>query len=364
MMDKKRRTLERFKTALIVLLTLSALVLALRSPLLQSAGLPFLFDQGLANSTSLTPQTGSLPTAAVPARLVVGTSVSRYGIQYDQEAADNLFDQTAPLLGEALGSAESSSTLSEHEWQALLTGQCLYFGYLSPIPLSVLSGWLTGDKANSSLVDSTRHIVLAAGTDGMLTLSYQGVDGGFYQCATSLDASLHLEPVVSSVDPNGAFFAFEADLPSVVDPYTLFTEEEVSALVYDSANPLSLSDGDQLTSLLSALAFSDQNQAPVNDGYTYVDGEDTPVCSKEALWSTTLPGRAGTPPNLGCPAQWKLRGSWLTQPPPLWPGRRGSIFSPLRRMPTKRTTIPSFLAIASMAALFTSMTTDGLRCLR
>lgn len=205
MMDKKRRTLERFKTALIVLLTLSALVLALRSPLLQSAGLPFLFDQGLANSTSLTPQTGSLPTAAVPARLVVGTSVSRYGIQYDQEAADNLFDQTAPLLGEALGSAESSSTLSEHEWQALLTGQCLYFGYLSPIPLSVLSGWLTGDKANSSLVDSTRHIVLAAGTDGMLTLSYQGVDGGFYQCATSLDASLHLEPVVSSVDPNGAF---------------------------------------------------------------------------------------------------------------------------------------------------------------
>lgn len=275
MMDKKRRTLERFKTALIVLLTLSALVLALRSPLLQSAGLPFLFDQGLANSTSLTPQTGSLPTAAVPARLVVGTSVSRYGIQYDQEAADNLFDQTAPLLGEALGSAESSSTLSEHEWQALLTGQCLYFGYLSPIPLSVLSGWLTGDKANSSLVDSTRHIVLAAGTDGMLTLSYQGVDGGFYQCATSLDASLHLEPVVSSVDPNGAFFAFEADLPSVVDPYTLFTEEEVSALVYDSANPLSLSDGDQLTSLLSALAFSDQNQAPVNDGYTYVDGEDT-----------------------------------------------------------------------------------------
>lgn len=33
-------------------------------------------------------------------------------------------------------------------------------------------------------------------------------------------------------------------------------------------------------------------------------------------------------------------------------------------VPTKRTTIPSFLAIASMAALFTSMTTDGLRCLR
>ncbi len=276
MTDKRRRTLERAKTALIVLLTLSALVLVFRSPLVQSAGLPSLFDQGLTDNVSAAPQAQALSSAAIPVRMAVGTALSRYGVQYDQDAVDALFDQTASLLGEALASADSPSGLGEAAWQQLLSGECIYFGYLSPIPLSVLSDQLTGGVSSSALAGSTRHIVLAAGGDGMLTLSYQGEDGGFYQCATALDASLHLEPIISSADPNGASFAFESStLPDVVDPYTLFIEEDVSALIYDSAVPLSLSDGGQVSALLAALAFSDQNQAPVNDGYTFVDGEDT-----------------------------------------------------------------------------------------
>lgn len=276
MMDKKRRTLERFKTALIILLTLSALVLAVRSPLVQNAGLPFLFNQGLSDNVSAGPQNQPLSAAAVPVRMAVGTSISRYGVQYDQDAVDALFERTASLLGEALSSAGPPSSLTESAWQALLSGKVVYFGYLSPIPLSVLTDWLTGGDAPSTLTSPARHIVLAAGSDGSLTLSYQGADGGFYQCVTNLDASLHLEPIITSVNPNSAFFAFESStLPDAVDPYTLFTEEEVSALVYDSVNPLSLSDGGQVSSLLAALSFSDQNQAPVSDGYTFVDGEDT-----------------------------------------------------------------------------------------
>lgn len=276
MTDKKRCILERAKTALIVLLTISALVLVFRSPLVQSAGLSSLFDQGLADNISAAPQAQAFSSAAVPVRMAVGTAMSRYGVQYDQDAADALFDQTASLLGEALASAGSPSRLSEDAWQQLLSEECVYFGYLSSVPLSLLSGWLSSGGTSSALTGSARHIVLAAGTDGMLTLSYQGTDGGFYQCTTALDATLHLEPIVGSVDPNGAFFAFESSsLPDVVDPYTLFTEEEVSALVYDSVTPLSLSDPSQVSSLLSALSFSDQNQATVNDGYTFVDGEDT-----------------------------------------------------------------------------------------
>ena len=269
-----RRRREAVKTALIVLLTLSALVLTYFSPLVQSSGLPNLFSQGLTDNASASYRPQALPAAAVPARMAVGTSVNLYGIQYDQTEVDALFDQSATLLGEALRGADEPAALSESQWQALLSGQCVYFGYLSPMPLSALCLWLTGGVGG--LTDSARHIILAPGPNGTLTLNYQGEEGGFFQCSTGLDADLHLEPILASVSPNSAFFAFESgELPDVVEPYTLFTDQELSPAVYDSASPLSLSDAQQVSALLTALSFSDQNQAPISGGMAFVDGEDT-----------------------------------------------------------------------------------------
>lgn len=277
MKDSRRRWLERGKTLLIVLLTLSAMLLIYFSPLVQSSGVQALFDGGLNDRTAQSLPPRALPAAAIPVQMAVGTTVGLYGVQYDQETVDALFDQAGPLLGEALANAGQPAALSEEEWQELLSGQCVYFSYLRPLPLSLLCRWLTGKAAPSALTASARRIILAAQGDGTLSLYYQaGDEGSYHRCSTTLDADLHLSPITEGVSPNSAAFAFEDEsLSGILTDYTLVTNEETSGQIYHSATPISLTDQGQLSQLLSALSFSDQNQASLSDVSIFVDGDDT-----------------------------------------------------------------------------------------
>jgi hypothetical protein len=275
MSDTLRRWLERGKSLLIIALTASALFLLYLSPLVQSSGLMDLISPSRTDASALS-SSDSLADAAVPVRMAVGTDLGLYGVQYDQAAVDELFASTGPLLGEALSSAGAPATLSQGQWQALLSGQYLYFDFTSPVPLASLCLWLNDRTAETSLDGSARSFLLVPDQDGTIVLCYRDGAEGYFRCATELDATLHLTPLTESVTPNNAFFAFDApSLSDAVSPLTLFTAQELRMPVYQCDGFVSSANGDALSQLLDALSFSDQNQTDVSSGFIYVDGEDT-----------------------------------------------------------------------------------------
>ena len=87
-------------------------------------------------------------TTARPLRMAAaiqrGGEVVHYGVQYNQEGTDALFQQAYSLLLEALSSAGQPQMVDEEAWQqALSTAPGIYFDWQGEVPLTVLSQWLS-----------------------------------------------------------------------------------------------------------------------------------------------------------------------------------------------------------------------------
>lgn len=337
MRHNERRWIELGKDLLIALLALSAAALLVASPLVQDSGLGGLLDKGTAQSAPGFGMAQSIPAAAVPIRMTVRTQAGLYGAQYDDEAVSALFDTAGPLLGEALcyagepeplgqamaGAGETrksvpaaqSLSADEGQWRALLASPHVYFCYAQPVPLSVLGSWLTPEESGSGLEGSARQILLTAFSNGTVALCWQDESGGFYLSGTGLDASLHLDHIVESVTPNNAYFAFDGGtLPAEVDPYTLFTGQDLYAPAYLSTDPVPISDSAQISRLLDALSFSDLNRAEGSDSAIYVDGDDTIRLHPNGMVRChTVQGRYGAGPGLqgAVESAWSLASAAL-----------------------------------------------------
>lgn len=269
-MKGKRRVLEGIKSLLILLLSVSAVYLLTMTPLVQDSGLlELLRPAPLSEQDSLSV---TLTAAAGPSRIAVSGGDSRYGLQYDQSAVDELFVRFGPLLGEALVSSAAPERITETQWQSYLLGKSIYFDFDGEIPLSALSRWLQAEQ-DCALDAAARRILLVEGAEDRVLLCYQGAaDGRFYACRTALLWSLHLEPEAGGVTGNGARFAFEdSDWARLLDPYTLITED-AALPVYAASVPLS--SADSRTALLEALDYTGRNHAPVSGGELYLDGSD------------------------------------------------------------------------------------------
>ena len=234
---RKRRWVERGKSVLIVLLTLSAVWLLSMTPLVQDSGLLDLFrpPQAAGSASAGSAQPGTV----LPARLVVCRDTGRCGLQYDDARVDELFASLGPLLGDALAAADQPWTITEAEWRSRLRGWGIYFDFDGGVPLAALSGWLGGGEA-CALSGCARRVLLASGEGDQVLLCWQDADTGlFYACATALSHSLHLDAATAGVTPNGALFAFEDPSLSHLDPYTLIAEGGGRGTRYAAANPLS-----------------------------------------------------------------------------------------------------------------------------
>ena len=269
--DKGRRALEWGKTALILLLMASAAALIARSPLIRGSGL----QPGQSAAQNAPDTQSTLPEAAIPVRMAAGSGKGIYGVQYDQDAVDGFFAQAGPLLGEVLSAAAAPEGIAEQRWIDLFDGKFLYFDYVGAMPLEVLGRWLKSGGTGPAV--SVRHIVLAPGAGDTLCLYFQDeADGAFYQSRTALSAQLHLNAALSGITPNGASFAFQDEgLRGILTMCTLLTDGEAQPEIYNCASPVPLTGSTQIDWLLSALNFSDQNQANVSGSLLYVEGENT-----------------------------------------------------------------------------------------
>ena len=270
-MFKNKRMVERVKSLLIVLLSCSAVYLAVRTQM--PVALHSLLPNRTAESGSQTTQE-SRTQAAQPLRMAVtlrgGAESLRYGVQYDQEAQDILFQQMYSLLVEGLSSAETPAAVDEASWrEALNTAPGIYFDWQEPLPFSVLMGWLSVE--NEQLTGSVRRLVLTA-QDGQAVVYYCGQGETYYRAVCPMVDVSRLSEAVAGVKDNGAQFAFEQETFDGLAPYTLLLGENLTPKIYQASNPLEQEDvQDQVRQTLdfsddSSVSYVTSNEQVIRNG--------------------------------------------------------------------------------------------------
>ena len=261
-MDKRTKVVERVKSLLIVLLACSAVFLASRTSLSRPLGDLFSpqSDSGGANVYQVPTQRLEMARPVAMAAAIPGEGrILRYGVQYDADSCDALFQQGASLLVEALSSADTPREISRQEWeQAMSTAPGLYFDFLGQLPLDVLASWLSAPDC--TLTGTARRMALAV-QDGQVVLCYYDTEKqSYYACTAGVVNPDHLAQAVSGLSGNGAFFAFEGEGYTSLAPDTLLLPEEPEAPLYQSANPLS-GESSSLSALLEDLYFPVESTA-------------------------------------------------------------------------------------------------------
>lgn len=250
-MSKKVRIIEGLKTLVIVGLTCSALWLIGESRMFQVAGV-----LGTNQHAAGTTGTQSVQTQSVlPVHMAVMSEGGCCGIQYGNENLSGMFDRMAPLLNEALSSAQEPREISQEDWrQALTSAPGVYFDFQG-IPLSVLAGWLSG-KENPVLAAHARHLLLAADGEGGVILAYRDEESGRYFASQARLVNLgHLRSAVAQTTPNGAVFACQAANYSVLAPWTIIGAQTPQPREYAVSNPLPTGEENRMSDLLNALSF-------------------------------------------------------------------------------------------------------------
>lgn len=234
----KKRLVERIKSLCIVLLSCSAILLVLRTQEVMLSTGEHLETYSLSDGQSAASDTGAVVRPVrMAATALRGSQVVRYGVQYDQESVDALFQQSYSLLVEALSSAGAPQAVDEAEWQrALSSAPGLYFDWQGEIPLAVLNAWLSVD--NPDLTGTVRRMVLTA-LEGQVLLYYWDESAGQGRvCSSDVISPSRLEEAVSLWKENGAHFAFELEEFTQLAPETMILSQPPEPVVYSAVNPL------------------------------------------------------------------------------------------------------------------------------
>ena len=283
---RRNRGIERLKSILIVVLSLSAVYLTFRA-LVQNevrSGSQGLLGSVLSlfqdqESTAPSNPTGSseLTAAARPVRIAVYDGVNRYAVQYNTAQIDKLFDSLGILLGEALTSAKAPGEITQQQWQAALQSPSVWFDFLGNIPLETLSAWTGGGSANHVLSGSARQIAVALDGQNVRLYYHNESDGLYYACETAVAYTGHMDELVSGYGGNGTFFVFELGEDSGytgLDPYVLISASTPTPPVYRASNPLSSLEESLISELQEALSFQTASY-PIPNGIRIREGQET-----------------------------------------------------------------------------------------
>ena len=272
---RRHSGLERLKSLLIVLLTLSALALTLRVLLFNE-----LAGQGprgwLDNLTSLFRQEQTASTgdpggsiqssaAAQPVRLSVSDGSERFAVQYDTAQTDQMFSSLGILLSEALSSAAAPSEVTEQAWRDALCAPGVWFDFLGDIPLEALCAWMVEGGSNPNLTAAARQVAVARDDGGGVSLYYHNVeDGLYYACRTAVAYEGHMDELVTGYGGSGASFVFELEEGGGydgLDPYVLLSAATPSPAVFRASTPLSGTDTNAVSALQESLSFQVSSDA-------------------------------------------------------------------------------------------------------
>lgn len=272
MSKQTEKWLERGKSLLIVALSCSAVLLML------GAGQSSAGNGGWLNRfQSLLPGGEKLESSAImltetvrPVRMAVTTELGRYGVQYDNEKLDELFEAVSPLLTESMAACGPAQKSGAGLWKAALESPGIYFDFLGEVPLSTLSA-----QGNGGLeYPSARRVILTAAR-GVARLWYWNVaDNAPYFCNLTDTLLEQLEELLDRYahEGGGSLFAYEREEYGALPDWQLITEQEYTPLVYQAANPLS---GELLNRVVQAAGFNPHSLYTVNGDRVVKDGTAT-----------------------------------------------------------------------------------------
>ncbi|MDR0293024.1 MAG: hypothetical protein LBH95_02590 [Oscillospiraceae bacterium] len=205
---------EHVKTALLVLLGLSALYLLGRTWIYDSsllAGravsnpiLAALFGVDRAEPEIWAPaRLDYAPSSVSPARCALMRGGMRTGAQYGEEAGQ-AYEAFRFMLAEAFGAAGEAAELRESEWREKLRRDSVYFEFSGRIPLSLLAAWLSADSPGDAVIEA---VGLSFTEEGGTELLWAEPDGTFY----GADVYVERGPWPELPELRPCAFAFEAD---------------------------------------------------------------------------------------------------------------------------------------------------------
>ena len=240
-----RKLKETLKSMLIAVLAVSALFLAYKSEVFSEFLSEAEFPHRLAvilgtgeqpgSQNGINADSGEYKVAAKPIVMAVMSDVgTRYAAKYDEAQLEDLYEKTANIIGEALGSARLPEVCSEQEWRNVLTQPGIYWDYKVELPISTLIKWLGMSTINENS-DYAERFAAVINEQGGVDIYYANSQG-YYKCGTAAAAD-SIGVVMQGFLPNGAYFAFESeDVGDMVEPYTLIVPGLTDKYVVEAAN--------------------------------------------------------------------------------------------------------------------------------
>ena len=257
-----KRTVNRLQNLALVVLSLTAVALLSRIPLLNGdwanqvqAFLTHSGDDAEGQDVSL--------SAALSSVHIVITGDSEYGryVQLYAPVDGPLFQQAGPLFQEALGSATEVGATADKTLQDALDTPGIYLDLTTELPLAVVAA-LLGEEP--SFQRPVRAMALTTEEESAVLYLYSS-DGPIFRYYTALPGSAVVD-FSAAFAPNNGTFAFESNYTTLA-PYTVLTGEGVSAPLVQASLPAGYSS----YNLLTALDFN------AHTGYRYQESSGTEV---------------------------------------------------------------------------------------
>lgn len=242
-MKDKARLIDMAKNVAIVLLSVSAVFLLLKTTLNGQdslfGGLGSLFDSSSGTGTVNLPDSENSGLTADPAFLLItAENGSHYAVKYDSESKDKLNTKFSASLGEALGTSGDPKEISSETWREALSGSGVFFDYLYPQPLSAIASWLGFEMSGGASEKIARRLCLSSDDGSVFLYFVSEGDDRIYRCTTAVSVS-SLEPKIAECPIGSASFAFElGEEYAQLDPYFVFSHESCSLREVTVSNPV------------------------------------------------------------------------------------------------------------------------------
>ena len=264
-MDKKSVVINRLQNLAILILSLSAVLLLLKTPLFGALAdrTPRELALFSAEPSSDGAVTVELSGLAAPVRVVYTGEFTRCGADALTMAEDD-FARAGALLGEALSSAGTMLPSSEDAFLAALEKTGIYYDFTVALPLEILCDTL-GASVPASYAVPVRRALLCSGenTASLYLLDQNGVCGIF---STALRSSV-LAEFLSSLEGADADFAFDGAYDALA-PFTLIMSQPTPRCMLSASGSL----GSDLSGLLRLAGFNPhtENRYTESSGTTVV----------------------------------------------------------------------------------------------
>ncbi len=232
----------------------------------------FLDIPNKAKQPETTASTGIQDTAllrSVPVSLLLQNSNGRYGIQYQQERTQQLYQNGCKdFLIQSLAAIKKTEGITQEEWQQA-TGAA--------------EAWVCYDFLYSVSFSESDHgearffLVTAKGGRADTIYFYSDLTEEYFRASVA-DSEILLPEVPESWAPSECQFFFEAETQTEAISGMLWMQAgEISSPVYTAVNPFAMLDQAGRTELLSALSFNSRAAFVYEtvDGTVIQEGEDS-----------------------------------------------------------------------------------------